>query len=293
MQNAIASLIIPSLDRQEIVFDTVKQFEFQTAKQFELIVIDQSDSVSVRLNEYISSNFQFVYKRIKEKGLPNARNTAASLAKGEILIFVDDDILPDKNLIVDFIKELDQNSREDSVIGGRIQENNSGIMNTNPEIVGGKITCYGKPIRNFNSEKSGNCEWVAGGNFAVRKKFFLKIKGFDKNFIGNAMLEDCDFCFTVKEKGGQVYYSPRPFIEHLRVKTGGTRQINRSKGMFYRAHNTIYFLRKHGLKLRLITAFLYLNAVAIKDLFLRRHGISAIFWNWMGYFKGLIIKLPV
>jgi GT2 family glycosyltransferase len=222
--------------------------------------------------------------------LPNARNIAAHLAKGELLIFVDDDILPDENFIMDFIKEFDKHYHENCVIGGRIQETGSDMMNTTPKIIGGNITSYGKPIRNFNSEKSGNCEWVAGGNFAVRKEIFLQIKGFDKNFIGNAMFEDCDFCFTVKENGGQVYYSPKPFVEHLRAVTGGTRQINKSKGMYYRAHNTVYFLRKHEFKLRLISTFFYLNAVAIKDLFLRRHGISAIFWSWMGYFKGFTTK---
>jgi len=290
MERILVSVIIPTLDRQEITLNTVKIFEHQSLNRFELIVLDQSSVINTNLERYESNKFYYVYKNIEEKGLPNARNVAAKIARGEILLFVDDDILPDIDLIIDFITEFNNQYHEKIIIGGRVEEKAPNMMCNDPQIIGGYITYYGKPIKNFSATTSGYCDWVVGCNFAIRKKFFLEVSGFDKNFIGNAMFEDCDFCFTVKENGGQVYYSPKPFVEHLRAVTGGTRQINKSKGMYYRAHNTVYFLRKHEFKLRLISTFFYLNAVAIKDLILRRHGISAIFWSWMGYFKGFTTK---
>ena len=36
---------------------------------------------------------------------------------------------------------------------------------------------------------------VSGGNFAVLRNKFLKVNGFDTNYIGNVMLEDVDFDF--------------------------------------------------------------------------------------------------
>jgi GT2 family glycosyltransferase len=281
------SIIIPSLNRQEIVLNTVRQFELQSVEEFELIVVDQSDSLSKELDQYKSDNFKFVYSKIDEKGLPNARNVGANLAHGELLLFVDDDIIPAPDLIECYNSLFNGYPRKKIVIGGRIEEKDSKMMYNDPRIIGGRITSFGKTARNFTSNSDGECDWVAGGNFAVTKSFFFEIGGFDTNFIGNALLEDCDFSFSARENGGVVYYSPNPLVEHLRAGVGGTRQKNRSKGMYYRTHNTVYFLKKHRLKRRLLGAFLYLNGIAVKDMALGRHGITAIFWGWKGFFTGI------
>ena len=59
------------------------------------------------------------------------------------------------------------------------------------------------------------------------------------------MLEDVDFGFSINKSGGQVRYDPNPTIQHLRIPTGGTRDESADKSMYYRSHNTVYFLRKH------------------------------------------------
>ena len=143
------------------------------------------------------------------------------------------------------------------VIGGRVIEQGSTIMNKDSDIIGGEITFYGKTKKNFSANKYGNCQWVVGCNFGVRRDYLLEIDGFDKNYKGNAMLEDCDFCFNVKKCDGMVLFSPKPTLEHLRVPTGGTRQLKNSKGMYYRAHNTVYFFRKYGKRRFLFFVFLF------------------------------------
>ena len=118
-----------------------------------------------------------------------------------------------------------------------------------------------------------------------------KIGGFDKNYKGNAILEDCDFCFNAKNYDGKVLFSPKPVLEHLRARTGGTRQSNSAKGMFYRSHNTVYFFRKYGRHRFLLFVLIYLNGVAFKDWVQKKHGISAFIWTWCGFYKGFITKL--
>jgi GT2 family glycosyltransferase len=105
------------------------------------------------------------------------------------------------------------------------------------------------------------------------------------------MLEDGDFGYTIRENGGKIWYSPMPTIEHLRIPTGGTRSDSASKGMYFRAHNTVYFMRKHGMIKNMIPGLFYLNGVALKDLLRKKHGITAIFWCWYGFLKGLTITL--
>ena len=86
--------------------------------------------------------------------------------------------------------------------------------------------------------------------------------------------------------GGKLMYNPGPVIEHLRIPSGGTRKESASKGMLYRAHNTIYFLRKHQMYSRIPPSIFYLLGIVAKDLFFRKHGLTSIIWMILGLIKG-------
>ncbi len=280
------SVLIPTLNRPKTVLDTLLALENQSIESFEVIVIDQSDNVPDILNNFSAEKYQYRFHHIKEKGLPNARNVGAKLALGDILVFIDDDVNPDDGMLKAFNREFERLSDEYWMIAGRIWEQGTGIFRQTESIVGGKITVYGKTLKNFDTDTQGDCEWVAGGNFAVRRSRFHQVGGFDRNFIGNAILEDADFSYRIRKAGGRIFYSPRPKLEHLRIITGGTRTIHRDKAMFYRAHNSVYFFRKHKSLWQLPLVFLYLNGVAVKDFIRRKHSLLGVFQPWLGFIRG-------
>lgn len=286
------TIIIPTVDRADITLTTLKAFECQTFTDFELIVLDQTTPPAEQLATFNTDGYQYRYHHVNQKSLPNARNIAANIATGTLLLFVDDDVIPDPDLISNYIEEFENNDESVWLIGGQIHEAGSKIFSERNDISGGYITKYGKTLKNFTSKSYSECEWVAGGNFAVRRDKLLEIGGFDTNFIGNAMLEDGDFGFRIRSNGGRVLYSPKPNLEHLRIKTGGTRRLNVDYSMYYRSHNTVYFFRKHNRRLFLPIVFLYLNAVAVKDLLQKKHTIKAVFYTWKGFVKGFFTKLP-
>ena len=285
------SLIIPSYNRQEIVLQTLQYLKQQSISGFEVIVVDQTASNDSNLNNFKDDGFKYKYLKIKETGLPNARNVGAENAKGDILIFIDDDSIPEPDLIQSYMNLFNDHEKDKLCIGGRVIEKNTTMFKENDSIVGGWITWYGKTLKNFDTFKFGECEWAAGGNFGLTKGLFIEAGGFDPNFIGTAVIEDGDFGYAVKKIGGRVYYYPEPVIEHLRIPTGGLRQENPAEGMFYRAHNTVYFFRKYGRRRFLFFVFVYLNGVALKEWVKQKHGLSAFIWTWIGFYKGLITKL--
>ena len=266
-----SSLIIPTYNRQDIALETLNYLNLQTSKRFEVIVVDQTKNPHQNLEDFKfnDSSITYRYVKIEQIGLPNARNVAADIATTDILIYIDDDCIPEPNLVSSYIN----------------------IFRQSDKIIGGWITWYGKTLKNFDTDKRGECQWAPGGNFAVRKKRFKDLGGFDINFIGNAMLEDADFGFSIMSSGGQVIYDPTPVMEHLRATSGGTRKESPSKGMYYRSHNTVYFLRKHNLRLRIFPAIFYLAAVAIKDFINRKHGPVAILWTPIGFIRGVFTKI--
>jgi len=285
------SLIIPTYNRQEIVFQTLQYIKQQSIPGFEVVLVDQTESNDSNLNNFKDDGFKYKYLKIKETGLPNARNVGAENAKGDILIFIDDDSIPDSDLIQSYMNLFNDYEKDKFCIGGRIIEKNTNMFKESNSIVGGWITWYGKTLKNFDTVKSGECEWASGGNFGLTKDLFIEAGGFDPNFIGTAVLEDGDFGYAVKKIGGRVYYYPEPVIEHLRIPTGGVRQNNPAKGMFYRAHNTVYFFRKYGRRRFLCYVFVYLNGIAMKEWIKQKHGLSSFIWTWIGFYKGLVTKL--
>jgi len=287
-----ASVIIPTLDREEIVIDTLRMFENQTFKDFEMIVLDQTTAVNPRLSTFHTDVFYYKYYHITEKGLPNARNVAAKVAKGEILVFVDDDVIPEPDLISNYLEEFNKHGHGYWLIGGCVTEKGSNILSERKYITGGYLTKYGKTLKNFSSESYAECEWVSGGNFAIRREAFLKLGGFDTNFIGNAMLEDTDFGFNVRSHGGRVLFSPKPKLEHTRAKSGGTRCVNVNLSMYYRSHNTVYFFKKYNYTIRLPILLFYLFGVTIKDLLAKKHTIGAFEYMIKGFVAGLHHRKP-
>ena len=285
------SLIIPTYNRQEIVFQTLQYIKQQSISGFEVVLVDQTESNDSNLNNFKDDGFKYKYLKIKETGLPNARNVGVENAKGEILIFIDDDSIPDSDLIQSYMNLFNDYEKDKFCIGGRIIEKNTTMFKESNSIVGGWITWYGKTLKNFDTVKSGECEWASGGNFGLTKDLFIEAGGFDPKFIGTAVLEDGDFGYAVKKIGGRVYYYPEPVIEHLRIPTGGVRQNNPAKGMFYRAHNTVYFFRKYGRRRFLCFVFVYLNGIAMKEWIKQKHGLSSFIWTWIGFYKGLVTKL--
>ena len=102
MNSIYFSIIIPTYLRQDVVKKTLKKLEIQSYNNFEIIIVDQTPTIDSTLSNYKIVNNKYKYIHSKIIGLPTARNHGAKEATGEILIFIDDDTLPDKDLIISY-----------------------------------------------------------------------------------------------------------------------------------------------------------------------------------------------
>ena len=116
------SLIIPTYNRQEIVFQTLQYIKQQSISGFEVVLVDQTASIDSNLKYFKNRIFKYKYIKITEPGLPNARNVGAENAKGDILVFIDDDSIPDSDLIQSYMKLFNDYEKDKFCIGGRIIE---------------------------------------------------------------------------------------------------------------------------------------------------------------------------
>lgn len=232
------TLVLPTLDRQAAVYNVLRHLEHQTRRPDEIVVVDQTDGRDTRLENFPGIQ----YLRISRKGLPNARNVGVQNARGEVVLFLDDDVIPDAELVR---RHLD-NYADASVagVGGRIL---GGYDAPDPRApVGTFRTSDGAVIRNFGDGPRRDVQHLPGGNMSFRREVFEKVGGFDVAYGGSSIGEETDFCLRAVRAGFRLVYDPSASLEHLHLPTGGCRAPRFDEWLYWHAHNGMLFLLRHA-----------------------------------------------
>jgi len=174
------SVIIPTCNRNDLLRICLDSLipDFQTidSSKYEIIVSDDT-----KLNEEIGilrQEYPFVhFIEGPKKGPASNRNYGANHAKGSWLIFIDDDCIPEKEILINYYQE---------------------IIKGNYEAIEGYINAD-RPQERFDEQSplnlKGGCFWSC--NIAVNKEIYDSIGGFDEGFPYPA-LEDTDFYQRIK-----------------------------------------------------------------------------------------------
>lgn len=109
------SVIIPTFNEEKVIEDCLKSLKEQTFKDLEIIIVDDgsTDKTLDVLSKSKIRNPKFEIIKQNHLGAGEARNLGAKNAKGDILVFVDADMVFKK----DFIEKLIKPIKEDGVIG--------------------------------------------------------------------------------------------------------------------------------------------------------------------------------
>ncbi len=248
MNNKIkkVSIIIPTLNRGKQLLNTIQDILKQHYAKFEIIIVDQTLNQDWQVKKYFrdyNGKNEVKYIHIKEKGTPNAKNVGANAAKGDILIFLDDDIVIKRN---DFIAQHVSNYENPKVgaVGGRVLMNSDRDINEIKEV--GKFKYFGLvEITNFNANFRTEIDHVYGCNQSYRREAFVKAGGFKKIFKGNAHYEEADLSMRVKKAGYIIIFDPLAELFHLH-SVGGCRVKNEYELRYWLIHNaTLFYLRNY------------------------------------------------
>jgi len=202
----------------------------QSAEDYEVIVVDDgSTDATFELMSKIHDS-RFIHLRNKENmGQPLARNRGIKKAKGDVIIFVDSDVLVDENFIKDYLKLHEKNNR--LIVQGMVRHIK-------------KLQDYGR----FTLRIDGLClVGLVTQNVSVRKKWLEEVGGLDESF-GNIMgYEDIEMGRRLKGIGHSTVYAWRSC---LAWHVDGYETDERLKSVFSKAYmfgkNAVRFSRMYG-----------------------------------------------
>ena len=236
------SVIIPTYNRSVFLQRTLEQVLRQSYPSFEVIVIDQTDVHPPEVAAFLASiRTRIRYVRTETASGTRAKNLGMNIARGEVILCLDDDV----DLRGEFISNHMRNYDADGVSGvaGRIISSRS--RGRREPRRWGVVTWYGHVISNFHATRRRNVAHGGGGNLSFLRKQALRCGGFDEKFAGSQLREETDFCLRYLKSGnGRMVFEPEAVVFHHAAPSGGCRVSDQAADPLTYA-NEIYFWLKH------------------------------------------------
>ena len=194
--------------------------------EYEILILDDGSTENY---SSLVSCYEFVtyFKNEFSLGISSVRNKLASHAKGEYLIFLDDDVQIDKSLDLSILFELFESNTKLGLIAFNITaifnteyvvKDNSNVVNLNSKPI--KQIPFNKYHLYFDSSLIKNITFVSyfiGAAFACRKSLFDKNIYFDELFLwGN---EELDFSYNIIKHNYELIFHPDFKANHFPRKS--------------------------------------------------------------------------
>lgn len=259
------SVIIPTIHRTDFVLNTLEDLSKQKFEfAYEVLVVDQSKVIDQKVKDFCATVNNMKYYHITFfKGLPEARNFGAANSAYEMLLFLDDDIKCESNLLKEHYAVLQQS--DIGVVAGGITEKFEKNKDT-------KIGVFNKlkahPLGGFHIKAKKEVDHARGCNFSVKKSVYDEVGGVDENLtVGAALYEETDFCLRVKKGGYKIYFNYDAHIYHLVAPTGGCRVEEIDKYIYSLSRNKTIIISRYLPLLFVFSAKLYLLRLIISYAF--------------------------
>jgi GT2 family glycosyltransferase len=226
------TVAIPTYNRGAILVETLEHL--RALRPPEILVVDQTKDAHELPGARVI--------RLPEPSIPHAMNVALENASNEIVLFLDDDLIPSPELLAEHLA-AHEDDRVWAVVGQVLQP---GQESTHVEQW--PSTTVPDLAFPFHSDTPRNVENVMAGNLSVKRTRALSIGGFDENFFGVAYRFETDFARRIVDAGGIIRFAPKASIRHLQIPTGGVRAYGDHRRSASPAHSIgdYYFGRLHA-----------------------------------------------
>ncbi len=226
------SIVIPTFNREQVLVDTVNAllplmeelYHIQGGDRCELLLIDQTPrhepGTESRLSELADAG-RLRWLRLAKPNLTGAMNRGLLEAHGELVLYIDDDIIPAPALLIGHLQAHAQNPQAWAVVGQVLQPDQR--PETHPHRPRGSALWRDLDFA-FNGTEPAWIENVMAGNLSLKRERALALGGFDERFPPPvASRFETEFAKRLVVAGGRIYFAPEASIHHLAAASGGTR----------------------------------------------------------------------
>ena len=235
------SVVIPTYNRGEILCQTMAMALAQDYPDFEVIVVDQTPEPPQAVRAYVEAageRLRYVHRPVPN--LPAARNAGVRMARGEIIVFIDDDVVIGTGYVASHAAKY-RNRALGGVTGITLSpgdDDEAAVLRR----------CLGAFwMRTRLADGSFETYSMEGCNCSLRREAIIRAGMFDERFTGSAWGEDTDLGLRVKHLGYLLVLDPRIRLVHLALRTGGCGNRSATEKRVLREHHRffIYHIMKN------------------------------------------------
>ena len=193
------SIVIIVRKINNYVREAMYHLQRQTYEDFEIIIVSEKKE---------EENFERTRIIYSGRASPaQARNIGVKNARGEIIVFIDDDAYPEK----DWLEKAVKNFKDKKIVavGGPslVPKNSTFFQRVSNKVY--ELSSKKTGIRYGQYKKQEIDDWPTC-NFSVRRENFEKIGGFNSEYWGG---EDTQLSYSLL-KSGKMVYDPEVIVYH-------------------------------------------------------------------------------
>lgn len=279
------SILLPTYNRGFLLNSCTDSVINQTYKNWELIIADDGssdDTPNIAKKILIKDTRIKFHRNCTNLGLPSNRNVSLSLASGELIWFIEDDMILEcdclKCLVETWIKINEKEQRLGVICPSLISyEQTKGarrdILNFTRELKKKELKdnpCFvdkwtGLIFRNFSPNFNQIVEIQDSHSCSIYKKdIFEKLSFNNTAYCGNFIGEESDFHFKLRKMGYKIFFQPKAILNHHTVNFGGCRLPLLKWSYFFIKNHIIFLKRNYGVKsIYMIPFFLTYNLTVL------------------------------
>jgi GT2 family glycosyltransferase/glycosyltransferase involved in cell wall biosynthesis len=209
------SVVVVGTNDFDLTSKSIESVLTHTDKDVEVILVDNGGESGVLEN--LIDKFRNTRVSILSVGANRSfgegSNIGAESATGEILVFLNNNVMVTENWLEPLVHELQANPSVGAVgpkflyPGGSIREAGAFLDRNGRSVQRGKGQASGADL--FNKKR--DVQYLRKNCFAIRKRDFLKVGGFSFIYEPGGY-EDSDLCFSLRAAGLTVLYLPESTV---------------------------------------------------------------------------------
>jgi glycosyltransferase involved in cell wall biosynthesis len=227
MADVEVSIVIPTYNRKQLLVDMLNALSKQTLSpdRFEVtVIVDGSNDGTWEALQSMDQPYRLrsIYQqnagdksKLLGSGVSIARNKGVEMSESDIIVFMDDDILPVPELLESHLKMHTENAN--AVVLGKMLPSDEDHIKKGWNYWEEEV--FAKHYREMAAGKRPPNGWrLYSANFSVRRSTFLKVGKFDPH-MGNVRGEDVELGLRLESSGAVFLHSPQAGAIHRGYRT--------------------------------------------------------------------------